>query len=412
MLACLAYAWPFHNTANAQFAAQSGEVRRPVPAYLPQPSQSRGGAEEQSAPDPKQRSTKEKAIEYRLRQPISVCFKDVPLKQALKDLSVHSGIQAIPDLVAFEKARIDLDAPISISVENTEMKSVLNLILKKMELRFIIQNDVLLITTADRNGRMTRVTYPVADLVAPTPVFEGQAAGTTREELLMDLIKDNVAKDSWERMGGAGSMQYFPLGKALVVTQHQEAHEEIQLLLASIRKLNELSVEVETRVVQMSPDMAKHWRKVLAQAGARDVLTFDELHLFMLLESAQGDRTARVAQMPKMTLLNGQRAEHRADEKNATSWTCLVKPVVTPDRRSVRLDLKIEHSASDAAKSIERITKAAKTMEVPDGRSFIWDLGETVERQHLFVVITPRIRVQKEPEERIFLGEIPPIPGR
>ena len=53
-----------------------------------------------------------------------------------------------------------------------------------------------------------------------------------------------------------------------------------------------------------------------------------------------------------------------------------------------------------------------ETFEVPDGRTVVWYLGETTGRQHRFVLVTPRVRVREEPKERIFEGDIPPIPGR
>src|SRR5260370_20008583 len=44
------------------------------------------------------------------------------------------------------------------------------------------------------------------------------------------------------------------------------------------------------------------------------------------------------------------------------------------------------------------------------GRPLVWRLGVTTERRHLFVLATPRVVVVEE-EERIFVGELAPIPG-
>ena len=112
---------------------------------------------------------------------------------------------------------------------------------------------------------------------------------------------------------------------------------------------------------------------------------------------------------------NGQMEDARVvlskSEKVLSGWHCELQPVVSPDRKSVRLTVNLEHFAKDETKAIDRVTKAARVFVLADENTLVWDLGETVERQHLFVVITPRIRVQPQ-EERIFMGELERIPGR
>src|SRR6185436_15400938 len=54
------------------------------------------------------RNAKERHIESRLLQPISLHFKDVPLSQAIDTLKIESGLQIAPDLRALKDAGIDL----------------------------------------------------------------------------------------------------------------------------------------------------------------------------------------------------------------------------------------------------------------------------------------------------------------
>ncbi len=116
------------------------------------------------------RDPKERAIEYRLRQPISLNFKDVPLEQAIKDLSVLSGVQVQADHAALEDAKVNLQSPLSISVDNIDMKSALKLMLNRLRLSYTIENQCLMITTPERTiGRLKTVTYPVGDLIVVVP---------------------------------------------------------------------------------------------------------------------------------------------------------------------------------------------------------------------------------------------------
>jgi len=74
----------------------------------------------------------------------------------------------------------------------------------------------------------------------------------TIEELLIDLITKTVAPDSWDSLGGSGHIQYFPLGMALVINQTQDVQEQIQELLQALRRLQDLEVAVELRMVSVS----------------------------------------------------------------------------------------------------------------------------------------------------------------
>jgi hypothetical protein len=186
----------------------------------------------------------------------------------------------------------------------------------------------------------------------------------------------------------------------------------------------------------------------------QSIVTIDERQTLALLEIAQVDRTSSITQAPKLNIFNGQRvpfectqsevaltefrtptqqviadkivqAAHREGakpgkpatsvlaktEKVVSGWRCNIEPVVTADRRATRLSINLEHFSKDDAKSVEHILKAAQTVVVPDGRTLVWHLGETAQRQHLFVLLTPSVQVRQE-EEGIYFGPILPIPGR
>ena len=85
----------------------------------------------------------EREIQYRLQQPISLHFKNVPLEQAITNLSGLSGIQVVPDYRAMQDNNVNLQAPLSISVDNISMKSALKLMLDQLRLTYIIDNEVL-----------------------------------------------------------------------------------------------------------------------------------------------------------------------------------------------------------------------------------------------------------------------------
>jgi len=70
----------------------------------------------------------------------------------------------------------------------------------------------------------------------------------------MDLLRSTIRPRSWKDRGGPGSLQYYPLGMTLVVTQTPEVQEQVADLLAALRRLQEMEVCVEMRIVTTRPE--------------------------------------------------------------------------------------------------------------------------------------------------------------
>jgi hypothetical protein len=230
--------------------------------------------------------------------------------------------------------------------------------------------------------------YPVADLVVPVDnataasgnylvqpgsSFTPEAVTKpTLEAPLMKLIVDYVAPDSWSGAGGKGTIDYFPLGMAMVVSQVAEVHEQIGAMLESLRRNAGKEVGVEIRVISISEEMAKAiqarhdidcFRCAREQTDQPQVSYLSDIELFLLMEELQADRTAEVMQAPKMTVLNGQAATcgvmddqwflhnvqvlERAGQavfvpekqQIPIGWNFAVQPVVSGDEKSTRVKL-------------------------------------------------------------------------
>jgi len=74
----------------------------------------------------------------------------------------------------------------------------------------------------------------------------------TMDEQLIDLITNTIAPNTWDAVGGPGHIQYYPLGMALVVNQVQDVQEQVADLLAALRRLQDLQVAIEMRLVSVS----------------------------------------------------------------------------------------------------------------------------------------------------------------
>jgi type II secretory pathway component GspD/PulD (secretin) len=257
------------------------------------------------------KTEKEREIERRLSLPISLDFKDQTLKNVLDDLRDLTGINIVPDMPALEAENISLDRPITMHLEGVSTKSALTLILHQAHLIYVIADEVVKVTTeAYSRGKLVTKTYQVADLIIPvenhtapdsanmtkllekmgnqpaalqttgatpymnpnsmrtgTPVGsptggsaapasssapeKGRAPGQTLEDVLIKMITSTIKPESWSDMGGPGTIEFFPLGMALVINQTPDIQEQVAELLTALRRLQDLEVTVEVRFIAL-----------------------------------------------------------------------------------------------------------------------------------------------------------------
>jgi type II secretory pathway component GspD/PulD (secretin) len=258
------------------------------------------------------KNLRERQIERQLSMPVSLNFKDTKLEQVIDDMRDITGVNVVADTQALNEASVNLDQPLTLKVDNISLKSALSILLRQVNLTYLIKDEALQITTKENaKGKLKRVTYPVADLVVPiennilpksadintffgskydttpqtvapipytgpfalqtgSPVSSpgsgvatmvlpsSNAAGSvhrqgqTIEDLLIKLITSTIEPESWSDVGGQGTIQYFPLGMALIVNQTLTIQEDVADLLEALRRLQDLEVAIEMRLVSVS----------------------------------------------------------------------------------------------------------------------------------------------------------------
>ena len=88
----------------------------------------------------------------------------------------------------------------------------------------------------------------------PLGYAPGSMGGATQADFdtLIDLITSTIAPQSWDTVGGPGSIEGFPTNLSLVVSQTQDVHEEIADLLDQLRRLQDLQVTIEVRFITLN----------------------------------------------------------------------------------------------------------------------------------------------------------------
>lgn len=69
---------------------------------------------------------------------------------------------------------------------------------------------------------------------------------------LIDLITSTIQPNTWDDVGGAGSIAPFEPNLSLVVSQTQEVHEQIVDLLEQLRRMQDLQVTIEVRFITLN----------------------------------------------------------------------------------------------------------------------------------------------------------------
>jgi general secretion pathway protein D len=89
---------------------------------------------------------------------------------------------------------------------------------------------------------------------APITTGPGGMGGAALADFqsLIDLIETTVAPDTWDTVGGPGSISPFPTNLSLVISQTQEVHEQISDLLEQLRRMQDLQVTVEVRFITLN----------------------------------------------------------------------------------------------------------------------------------------------------------------
>ncbi|MEK6249185.1 MAG: hypothetical protein N2C12_13470, partial [Planctomycetales bacterium] len=253
-------------------------------------------------------------IERKLGTPITMKFTDAPLNEVIDYIKKIAKINVYLDPQGLAAEGVHPSQPVSIELEEISIRSALKLVLSQFSLKYVINNEVLKITSEHLGDRTVfPKTYNVADLVIPIPNFSpherhginraldegyrqtnqtlagatggsfqppGYALASTSGQVpdnimaqggggggggggagssstadfdsLINLITTTIEPDSWEDVGGPGTVAPFETNLSLVVSQTQEVHEKIADLLRQLRRLQDLQVTIEVRFITLT----------------------------------------------------------------------------------------------------------------------------------------------------------------
>jgi hypothetical protein len=279
-----------------------------------------------------QRFTHKEAILKALEQQSSFEFKELPLSVFVKMLQDKFHIQIYLDKRALNAAGVDESCQITCSLSNIPLRSALNLMLRELDLAWMISDDVLMITDRDTAAQCLETkTYNVADLlVMPADLhYDGSRIPTatlgTIENVqsekgtyswpelivpsstvsidydsLIDTITTTVHQDTWEATGGCGTIK--PYDMFFVINQSQSVHSEVDHLLADLRAKRQAMPIVVVDLLWLWLDKNQYDRLIpagkTAEAGQTGIV-IEQKDLDLTAKTADGIRG-------RISCVNGQ----------------------------------------------------------------------------------------------------------
>lgn len=115
----------------------------------------------------------EQEIQRSLSKPVEARFINRPLSEVMDTLGRMAGVNVYLDPQGLNAEGVTTDTPVTLNLtQPISLKSALNLVLSPLGLSYVIQNEVLRITSEQtRDSNVYAKAYYVADLVMPIPNF-------------------------------------------------------------------------------------------------------------------------------------------------------------------------------------------------------------------------------------------------
>lgn len=185
----------------------------------------------------------EQYVRRALYKTVAIDVTDKPLVEVADDLAKQANVVVEIDRRALEAEGLDVaEAKVSASLKNLPLRSCLRVILRELELTYTIDEGVLLITTPEGAERhLNTAVLDVSDL-------QGTEVGAAPQDtdygilevydVLAELITTTVAEESWDEVGGSGTIYGFR--GTIVLCQTDEIIDQIRQLLAAIRQGKQL----------------------------------------------------------------------------------------------------------------------------------------------------------------------------
>lgn len=261
------------------------------PSYETWKAISKRGSKQSGTQESEESDLDRKVRERLETETLSMDFSEAPLREVVDFLRSTTGINFIIDPDVYKEFQEEEALKVDLTVNKLRLGGILNLILSMKGLAYRLNNGVVIISTKKRITEKTKLRlYNVRDLTGKLNDFpamdislsskgsqeegtsgvqiktpeagENRPVTTITEEQLTDLIKNNIAKSTWDTATSSIDARYG----TLIIRQTESIHKQIESLLNDLRKSTGLLVTLETRFLTVTDDFLEDvgvdWRSL------------------------------------------------------------------------------------------------------------------------------------------------------
>jgi hypothetical protein len=173
------------------------------------------------------KSSADARISAALETPTVLEFLETPLQDVISYLADYHKIDIQLDKKALDDVGIGTDTPITRTLRGISLRSALQLMLKEFDLTYVIDNEVLQITTLRQDiSRTELAVYNVGGLIKDGSV----------EELAEVIQKSILPPKAPADHASVGLFTVTPYRQLLIVRHSQQGHREVEELLQQLHK--------------------------------------------------------------------------------------------------------------------------------------------------------------------------------
>ena len=178
----------------------------------------------------------ERAILKSLAAPITVDLTDQRFGGVIDWFQKATGLTFVLDKSALSDLNVNSESTtVTLHLEKVSTRTALKKMLADLGLTYVIKEETIFVTTPEKaKDMMTVRTYYVGDLVphydVPFNNIVTQLQAAQAVAQLVNMITNNIDKDSWEVNGkdGGGTIVFDPVTMSLIVKQSAELHMKMK----------------------------------------------------------------------------------------------------------------------------------------------------------------------------------------
>jgi hypothetical protein len=241
----------------------------------------------------------------------------------------------------------------------------------------------------------TKVTYAVADLVVPIEGVDLQVS-KTKEDWLIGKIVRSISPGSWKANGGVGTIQYSPKNYSIIVANSASVQAQVKVLLETMRRVQDVEVVAETKVISLSDAVFSKIRELLPQLAKDEHTVLSDVEAFALIRKAGDHAGMQVVHAPKVIVFPGQRVrlsmDPSQDQPEGDKMELKLAAHVAVNLQHIDLDVKARVGKTNFV-ATERVIDGATLAQVKRDGS-----------RYLLLLATPRVILNIEEGT----GSVPP----